>query len=95
MEVATRPKHTMSRPNLTGFDPQKFAAAAGQPGNDPWKRNEAWRYTGPFTRFNRFRGAFPGFGIASVAFAGYLVYEQVFMSSGHGHHDEGHGEGHH
>lgn len=57
--------------------------------------SEAWRYTGPFTRFNRFRGAFPGFGIASVAFAGYLVYEQVFMSSGHGHHEEGHGEGHH
>jgi len=24
--------------NLTGFDPRKFAAAAGQPRNDPWAR---------------------------------------------------------
>jgi len=50
--------------------------------------SEAWRYTGPFTRFNRFRGAFPGFGIALVAFSGYLVYEQMFMTSSH-HHGEG------
>ncbi|KAK5109441.1 hypothetical protein LTR62_007000 [Meristemomyces frigidus] len=26
------------KPNLTGFDPKKFAAAAGQPANDPWAR---------------------------------------------------------
>lgn len=39
---------------------------------------------------------FPGFGIGLAAFAGYMVYEQVFLSSGHGHgHGEGHGEGHH
>ncbi|KAK4569944.1 hypothetical protein LTR86_002914 [Recurvomyces mirabilis] len=81
------------RPNLTGFDPRKFAAAAGQPANDPWARAEAWRYTGPFTRGARFRGSFPGLGIATVAFAGYLVYEQLFMPSAH-HHEEGHGEGH-
>lgn len=56
--------------------------------------SEAWRYTGPFTRFNRFRGAFPGLGIATVAFAGYLVYEQMFLTSSHGH-GEGHGDGHH
>ena len=30
------------RPNLTGFDPQKFAAAAGQPANDPWARAYVW-----------------------------------------------------
>lgn len=56
--------------------------------------SEAWRYTGPFTRWNRFKGSFPGLGIASVAFAGYLVYEQMFMQTSHGH-GEGHGEGHH
>jgi hypothetical protein len=26
------------RGNLTGFDPRKFAASAGQPANDPWAR---------------------------------------------------------
>ncbi|KAK5166260.1 uncharacterized protein LTR77_008521 [Saxophila tyrrhenica] len=84
------------RPNLTGFDPQKFAAASGQPANDPWARNEAWRYTGPFTRRNRLKGLFPGFGIGLAAFGVYMVYEQLFMSSGHSHgHAEGHGEGHH
>ncbi|KAK3710590.1 hypothetical protein LTR37_010217 [Vermiconidia calcicola] len=83
-----------SRPNLTGFDPRKFAAASGQPANDPWARHEAWRYTEPFTRWNRFKGLFPGFGIGLGAFAGYLVYEQIFMKkSSHGH-EEGHGEGH-
>lgn len=29
---------TMAPPNITGFDPKKFAAAAGTPANDPWKR---------------------------------------------------------
>ncbi|KAJ1335537.1 NADH-ubiquinone oxidoreductase B12 subunit family [Microdochium nivale] len=33
------------KPNLTGFDIGKFAAAAGQPRYDPWERAEAWRYT--------------------------------------------------
>lgn len=56
--------------------------------------SEAWRYTGPFTRWNRFKGLFPGFGIAATAFAGYLVYEQLFMTSSH-HGSEEHGEGHH
>lgn len=53
--------------------------------------SEAWRYTGPFTRLNRFRSALPGFGIAVVAFAGYMAYEQVFLTSAHG----GHGEASH
>lgn len=51
--------------------------------------SEAWRYSGPFTRWNRFKGSFPGLGIATVAFAGYCVYEQLFMKDDH-HHDEGH-----
>jgi NADH dehydrogenase (ubiquinone) 1 beta subcomplex subunit 3 len=48
---------------------------------------EAWRYTGPFTRFNRFKSAFPGLGIATVAFGVYLVAEQVFFKEEH-HHGE-------
>ena len=51
--------------------------------------SEQWRYTGPFTRFNRFKGAFPGLGIATVAFAGYVVAEQLFFQD-KGHHDEHH-----
>jgi len=38
--------------------------------------------------------AFPGLGIASVAFAGYVVFEALFLNKSHGH-DNGHGEGHH
>jgi NADH dehydrogenase (ubiquinone) 1 beta subcomplex subunit 3 len=56
--------------------------------------SEAWRYTGPFSRMNRFRGVFPGFGIGLAAFGVYMVYEQMFMKSSHGH-GEGHGEEHH
>lgn len=55
---------------------------------------EAWRYTGPFTRFNRFKRAFPGLGIATGAFAVYLVYEAVFLKKD-SHHGEGHGDEHH
>ncbi|OJD39067.1 nadh-ubiquinone oxidoreductase b12 subunit family protein [Diplodia corticola] len=80
----------MAPPNLTGFDPKKFAAAAGTPANDPWKRREAWRYTGPFSRWNRFKSAFPGLGIATVAFGVYLGYEAIFLKDDHAHHGEGH-----
>lgn len=58
--------------------------------------SEAWRYTGPFSRVNRFRGLFPGFGIASVAFAAYCAYEYAFLQNDHHHHDSGahHGQEH-
>lgn len=39
--------------------------------------SEAWRYQGPFTRMNRFRGSLPGLGTAIVAFALFNVYEYV------------------
>ncbi|KAF2417247.1 hypothetical protein EJ08DRAFT_600105 [Tothia fuscella] len=77
----------MAPPNLTGFDIKKLAASSGQPATDPWRRAEVWRYTGPFTRFNRFKSAFPGLGIATVAFGVYLVAEQVFFKEEH-HHEE-------
>ncbi|KAL3251494.1 hypothetical protein ABHI18_010612 [Aspergillus niger] len=69
-------------PNPTGFDINEFKAAAHP--------REAWRYTGPFSRFNRFKRIFPGFGIASVAFAGYCAYEHFFLKDDHHHHGEGH-----
>ncbi|KAK4099037.1 hypothetical protein N658DRAFT_498850 [Parathielavia hyrcaniae] len=77
------------KPNLTGFDMRKFLAATGNQRYDPWERNEAWRYTGRFSRFNRFRSAFPGLGIATVAFAGYCLYEHYFLDDSHGHHGVG------
>jgi len=53
--------------------------------------SEQWRYTGPFSRINRFRGSFPGLGIATGAFAVYLVAEQLFFKEEHGHHSaDGH-----
>ena len=57
---------------------------------------EQWRYIGPFTRWNRFKGSFPGLGIATVAFAAYCGYEYLFMKDEHhAHAEDGHGEGHH
>lgn len=53
--------------------------------------SETWRYTGPFSRFNRWKGALPGFGTAVVLFAGYCAYEAVFLKDEHaGHHGEEH-----
>ncbi|RVX69145.1 hypothetical protein B0A52_06859 [Exophiala mesophila] len=83
--------------NPTGFDMKALTNAATSRewrARDPWARNEAWRYTGPFTRWNRLKGAFPGLGIATVAFAGYVVVEAMFFKDTHGHED-GHGEKHH
>ncbi|GAB1320239.1 hypothetical protein MFIFM68171_10449 [Madurella fahalii] len=82
------------KPNITGFDMRKFLAATGTPRYDPWERNEAWRYTGRFTRWNRFRNTLPGFGIATVAFAAYCVYEHYFMPEDP-HHTGRHGVAHH
>lgn len=57
---------------------------------------EIWRTTGPFSRFNRFKGALPGLGTATVAFAAYCVYEYMFLSKGHHEQkDEGHAGVHH
>ncbi|KAK3990193.1 NADH-ubiquinone oxidoreductase B12 subunit family-domain-containing protein [Cladorrhinum sp. PSN332] len=75
------------KPNITGFDMRKFLKATGTPRYDPWERNEAWRYAGRFSRFNRFKNSLPGFGIATVAFAGYCLYEHFFVKEEeHGHH---------
>lgn len=58
--------------------------------------SEAWRYTGPFSRWNRFKGGLPGLGIATVAFAAYCGYEYMFLKDDHhGHSDAHKGEDHH
>ncbi|KAJ9612086.1 hypothetical protein H2200_003681 [Cladophialophora chaetospira] len=81
----------MAPPNPTGFSMKTLTSAATSEqwrSRDPWKRNEAWRYSGPFTRWNRMKGAFPGFTIAVVAFTGYVIAEQLFFAKdthGHGH----------
>lgn len=55
--------------------------------------SESWRYKGLFSRWSRFKAAFPGLGIATVAFTAYCGYEYLFLKDEH--HDEGHGEAHH
>ncbi|KAI9294777.1 hypothetical protein K502DRAFT_324671 [Neoconidiobolus thromboides FSU 785] len=45
---------------------------------DPWARREAFRKSPFFSRANTIRGLFPGFGIASVAFAIYCGAEALF-----------------
>ena len=65
-----------------------------QQSDNPINR-EAWRYTGPFTRWNRFKGAFPGLGIATVAFTVYCGYEYLFLKDDHGHGETEHGQEHH
>ncbi|CAH2447691.1 Subunit of mitochondrial NADH:ubiquinone oxidoreductase (complex I) [Komagataella phaffii CBS 7435] len=58
---------------------------------NPWKRRDAWRSQGAFTRANRFRGALPGFFWGLGAFGVYCVYEKVFLTNDHhGHHEEHH-----
>ncbi|CUM52836.1 unnamed protein product [Debaryomyces fabryi] len=56
--------------------------------SNPWAKRDAWRYQGQFSRFNRFKNAFPGFGIALGAFTLYVAYEQVFLKDKH--HEEHH-----
>ena len=52
--------------------------------------SEAWRYTGPFSVANRWKGTLPGIGIASVAFAAYCGFEYLFLNDSHGHGDDKH-----
>ncbi|KEY67220.1 hypothetical protein S40285_07190 [Stachybotrys chlorohalonatus IBT 40285] len=95
--LATRVLRAAQGPkaNITGFNMRAFKEATGQPRYDPWERHEAWRYTGPFTRWNRFRSTLPGLGTGSAAFAVYLGYEYMFADDAHHGHGEGHGEEHH
>ncbi|KIO32201.1 hypothetical protein M407DRAFT_241491 [Tulasnella calospora MUT 4182] len=48
---------------------------------DPWAKREAWRKHPMFTHRSYLKNAFPGFGIAVVAFTAYVVYDNVRSSS--------------
>jgi len=71
----------------------RLAGASEQRIDMEAKYSEAWRYQGVFTRFNRFKNALPGLGIATVAFAAYCGYEYFFLEVKH--HGEGHESDHH
>ncbi|KAJ3397780.1 hypothetical protein HDV05_002859 [Chytridiales sp. JEL 0842] len=51
---------------------------------DPWAKREAWRNHAFWSRSNRVKAMFPGLGIASVAFAGYLAYDHWYYTDGPG-----------
>jgi len=47
--------------------------------HDPWRKREAWRKTPEyFSKRAMFRQMFPGFGIALVAFTGYVIFDNMY-----------------
>ena len=57
-------------------DPQLF--------RDPWAKREAWRSHPVFSRRQMFARAFPGFGVALVAFTAYVIADNL-MTKGKSH----------
>ncbi|EMS24288.1 NADH:ubiquinone oxidoreductase, B12 subunit [Rhodotorula toruloides NP11] len=57
---------------------------------DPWAKREAWRKHPIFSTRARFRNIFPGFGIAVVAFAAYVAYDETVGAAKKGHGTEHH-----
>jgi NADH dehydrogenase (ubiquinone) 1 beta subcomplex subunit 3 len=50
--------------------------------HDPWAKREAWRKTPEyFSKRAMFRQAFPGFGIALVAFTVYVVVDNMYTKT--------------
>ncbi|KAK7472816.1 hypothetical protein VKT23_000923 [Stygiomarasmius scandens] len=48
---------------------------------DPWAKRDAWRKHPVFSRTTVLRSMFPGLGIAIVAFTGYVIVDNVFLSA--------------
>jgi len=49
---------------------------------DPWRKREAWRKTPEyFSKTAMFRQMFPGFGIALVAFTGYVIFDNMYTKT--------------
>jgi NADH dehydrogenase (ubiquinone) 1 beta subcomplex subunit 3 len=62
---------------------------------DPWARREAWRKTPEyFSKRVMFRNVFPGFGIALVAFTGYVIVDELMLKGKKDQHGHGGGEHH-
>ncbi|OWB75069.1 hypothetical protein B5S31_g4922 [[Candida] boidinii] len=55
--------------------------------HDPWKKRDAWRYQGVFSKSQKFRGLFPGLFWGIGAFAIVSVYEDYIAPkpAAHGH----------
>ncbi|KAL1945803.1 hypothetical protein VTO73DRAFT_1805 [Trametes versicolor] len=67
-----RPRPRVPCPNqlmATPPDPQLY--------RDPWAKREAWRKHPVFSRRAMFARAFPGFGVAVVAFTTYVIAENM------------------
>lgn len=47
---------------------------------DPWAKLEAWRKSPVFSNKTYIRNLFPGFGIAVVAFTGYVIVDNIYLS---------------
>ncbi|KAI8057275.1 hypothetical protein BDF22DRAFT_616539 [Syncephalis plumigaleata] len=57
---------------------------------DPWAKLHAWRNHPVFHSRNQLRGAFPGLGIATVAFTVYCLGEWAFSKKSHKSVENGH-----
>jgi NADH dehydrogenase (ubiquinone) 1 beta subcomplex subunit 3 len=57
---------------------------------DPWAKRDAWRQHSLFQKRIMFRNAFPGFGIAVVAFSAYVLADNFIFSSEHNQHNKHH-----
>ncbi|KAA1081163.1 hypothetical protein PGT21_030674 [Puccinia graminis f. sp. tritici] len=71
-------------PNRTRFRPvclPRLIVGMGVPNEtvyrDPWAKREAWRQHPVFARRTQIRNMFPGFGIALIAFSGYVAWDNL------------------
>ncbi|KAG6334664.1 hypothetical protein ID866_4431 [Astraeus odoratus] len=48
---------------------------------DPWAKRDAWRKHPVFSNRAMFSSMFPGFGIAVVAFASYVIVDNFYLKS--------------
>ncbi|KIY73082.1 hypothetical protein CYLTODRAFT_417334, partial [Cylindrobasidium torrendii FP15055 ss-10] len=48
---------------------------------DPWAKLDAWRSHPSFHKAAMFRNLFPGFGIAVVAFTGYVLVDNYVLKA--------------
>ncbi|KZT10811.1 uncharacterized protein LAESUDRAFT_721197 [Laetiporus sulphureus 93-53] len=48
---------------------------------DPWAKREAWRKHPIFAKRAMFARTFPGLGIATVAFATYVLVDNLYLNA--------------
>lgn len=52
---------------------------------DPWYRFYEWKTHPYFSKTNQLKKAFPGLGIATVAFGLYCIYDEFIVKKNSGH----------